>query len=59
MLENTEGVIKKDNPEKMATLGTQDRGGIHVREYRRDNKKGQSRDNIGCKRRRQWKVFLL
>jgi hypothetical protein len=24
MLENTEGVIKRDNPEKLATLGTQD-----------------------------------
>jgi hypothetical protein len=26
MLENTEGVMKKDNPEKLATLGTQDTG---------------------------------
>ena len=34
MLENTEGVVKKDNPEKLGTLGTQDRGLIHVREYR-------------------------
>ena len=59
MLENTEGVIKKNNPEKLATLGTQDTGQINVREYRRDNKKGQSRDNIGCTRRRQWKVFLI
>jgi hypothetical protein len=33
MLENTEGVIEKDNPEKLATLGTQDTGQIHVREY--------------------------
>ncbi len=39
MLENTEGVIKKDNPEKLATQGTQDTGQIHVREYRRGNKK--------------------
>ena len=39
MLENTEGVMKKDNPEKLATLGTQDTGQIHVREYRRGNKK--------------------
>ena len=39
MLENTEGVIEKDNPEKLATLGTQDTGQIHVREYGRDNKK--------------------
>ena len=59
MLENTEGVMKKDNSEKLATLGTQDTGQINVREYRRDNKKGQSRNNIGCKRRRQWKVFLI
>jgi hypothetical protein len=44
MLENTEGVIKKDNPEKLATYGTQDTGQIHVREYRRGNKKGQSRE---------------
>ena len=26
MLENTEGVIKKNNPEKLATLDTQDTG---------------------------------
>ena len=37
MLENTEGVIKKDNPE--STLGAQDTGQIHVREYRRGNQK--------------------
>ena len=42
MLENTEGVIKKDNPE--TTLGTQDTGQIYVREYRRGNKKEQSRN---------------
>ena len=59
MLVNTEGLMKKDNPDILATLGTQDTGQINVREYRRDNKKGQSRDNIGCTRRRQWKVFLL
>ena len=49
MLENPEGVMKKDNPEKLATLGTQDTGQINVREYRRDYKKGQSREtgNIG------------
>jgi hypothetical protein len=28
MLENTEGVMKKDNSEKLATLGTQDTGHI-------------------------------
>ena len=39
MLENTEGVMKKDNPEKLATLGTQDTGQINVREYRRGNEK--------------------
>jgi hypothetical protein len=33
MLENTEGVIKKDNPEKLATLGTQDTGQIHCLVY--------------------------
>jgi hypothetical protein len=44
MLENTEGVIKKDNPEKLATLVTQDTGQIIVREYRKGNKKGQSRE---------------
>jgi hypothetical protein len=33
MLENTEGIMKKDNPEKLATLGTQDTGQINVREY--------------------------
>jgi hypothetical protein len=32
MLENTEGVMKKDIPEKLATIGTQDRGQIHVGE---------------------------
>jgi len=34
MLENTEGVIQKGNPEKLATSGTQDTGQIHIREYR-------------------------
>ena len=54
MLENTEGVMKKDNPEKLATLGTQDTGQINVREYRRDYKKGQSREtgDIGYTRHR-------
>jgi hypothetical protein len=49
MLENTEGVKQKDNPEKLSTLGTQDTGQINVREYRRGNAKGQSREtgNIG------------
>ena len=39
MLENTEGVIKKDNPEKLATQCTQDTEQINVREYPRGNKK--------------------
>ena len=41
MLENTEGVMKKDNPEKLATLGTQDTGQINVRE----NRRGYEKDN--------------
>jgi hypothetical protein len=51
MLENTEGVMKKDNPEKMVNKGTQDTGQINVIEYRRGNEKGQSREigNIGYK----------
>jgi hypothetical protein len=54
MLENTEGTKKKDNPEKLPTYGTQDTGQINVREYRRGNTKGQSREtcNIGYTRRR-------
>ena len=54
MLENTEGAIKKDNPEKLATQGTQDTGEKNVREYRRGNKKVQSREtgNIGYTRHR-------
>jgi hypothetical protein len=39
MLDNTEGVIKRDNPEKLATLGTQNTGQINVREYPRGNEK--------------------
>ena len=54
MLENTEGAIKKGNPEKLATQGTQETGQINVREYPSDNKKGQSREtgNIGYTRHR-------
>ena len=44
MLENTDGAIKKDNPEKLATQGTQNTGKTNVREYRRANKRGQSRE---------------
>jgi hypothetical protein len=36
--------MKKDNPEKQAILGTQDTGQINVREHRRGNEKGQSRE---------------
>jgi len=31
--------MKKNNPEKLATLGTQDTVQINVREYRREMKK--------------------
>jgi hypothetical protein len=46
--------MKKDNPEKLATLDTQDTGQINVREYRRGYQKGQSREtgNIGYTRHR-------
>jgi hypothetical protein len=44
MLKNTEGVMKKYNQEKLATFGTQDTGQINVRENRRVNTKGQSRE---------------
>ena len=33
MLENTEGEMKKDNPNKLAIQYTQDTGQINVREY--------------------------
>ena len=61
MLENTEGVMKKDNPEKLATLGTQDTGKINVREYRRGNKKEQSREtgSIGYTRHRTNKCLRI
>ena len=54
MLENTEGAIKMDNPEKLATQDTQDTGQINVKEYRRGNKNEQSREtgNIGYTRHR-------
>ena len=38
MLENTEGAIKKDNQEKLATQGTKETGQINVQEYRSCNK---------------------
>ena len=39
MSENTEGAKKKDNTEKLAKQGTQDRGQINFSEYRSGNKK--------------------
>jgi hypothetical protein len=49
------------NREKLATLGTQDTGQINVREYRRGNEKGQSREtgNIGYTRHRTNKCGLF
>ena len=43
-----------DNPEKLATQGTQDTGQINVREYRRGNQKWtiQRNGNIGYTRHR-------
>jgi hypothetical protein len=54
MLDNTEGVMKKDNPEKLATYDTKDTGQTIVRKYREGNEKGQSREscNIGYTRHR-------
>jgi hypothetical protein len=60
MLENTEGVMQKDNPEKLATWGTQDTGERNVIEYRWGYVKEQSREtgNIGYTRHRTWIVLL-
>ena len=44
MLKNTEGAMKKDNPEKLVTQGTQDTGQKNLREYRRGNKKKDNSD---------------
>jgi hypothetical protein len=38
--------MQKDNPEKLATYDTQDTGQTIVREYRRGNEKGQSRETV-------------
>ena len=46
MLENTEGVIKKDNPEKLATQGAQETGQKHVREYPWGNKKKDNPEGL-------------
>ena len=35
--------MKKDNPDKLAIQDTKDTGQINVREYRRENEKGQSK----------------
>ena len=37
MLENIDGAIQMDNPEKLARYGTQNTGQINVGEYRRGN----------------------
>ena len=36
-----EGLMKKENPEKLATQDIQETRQINVREYRRDNEKRQ------------------
>ena len=40
-----EGLMKKENPEKLSTQDIQETRQINVREYRRGNEKGQSRKN--------------
>ena len=49
MLDNTEGVMKKDNPDKLATQVHKTQEKINVREYGRVNEKIKSRQtgNIG------------
>ena len=49
MLENTEGAIKKHNPEKLVTQGAQDTGQINVREYRRGKKKDNPESTLGAR----------
>jgi hypothetical protein len=46
MLENTQGEMKRDNLQKLATLGTQDTGQIYVREYRRGNEKKDNPEKL-------------
>ena len=41
MIENTEWVMKKDNPKKLTTQDIQESRQINAREYRRENEKGQ------------------
>jgi hypothetical protein len=45
MLENTGGIMKKENLEKLATLDIQETRQINVREYLKGNEKEQSRKN--------------
>ena len=53
-LKITKGQSRMENPETLATLGTQDTEQIHVRDNQRAIKNGQSRDtgNIGYTRHR-------
>ena len=41
MLENMEGLMQKDNPDKLAIQHIQETRQINAREYRKDNEKGQ------------------
>ena len=52
MLENNEGVMEKDNPDKLATQVHKTQENINVREYGRVNEKIKSREtgNIGYTR---------
>ena len=43
MLENTERAMEKDNPDKLATQGSQDAGQINAKEYGRVNQKNQEK----------------
>ena len=52
MLENTEGVMKKDNSDKLAIQVHKTKENINVREYGRVNEKRKSKEtgNIGYTR---------
>ena len=56
-----EGLMKKENPEKLATQDIQETRQINVREYRKGNEKGQSRKtgNIGYTRHRTNKCYRI
>jgi hypothetical protein len=45
MLETPKGQSRMENPEKLATLGTQNTGQINVRENRRDNQEWKIQKN--------------